>query len=661
MAGYSSVGADPFSFPQRRADSTFQLADTVSVTHGRQTFTAGAEGWMIFLNSNVNQNARPTVSFYGEPLSTENRAPAIHFGTLMDPTSLVAIGLEGNVFQTFTTTSNTSLNLYRPQLDLFIQDDVRVTRSLTLNLGFRFSVNGAPTSRRFEDTYGPNGTFLSDLNSVNRACLASQPQGACSRPYSDLQNAFPPGFDQVYRAAPFGYNPRIGLAWDPVGHGNIVIRAGYGNYSGQLPAEIISESSGLFPQVLPLWYASGRINFFRNMGGPNSPVPIVPGTLNLLPSGTNLVCLLNTFQTSCPPTPSGSILSDAWIAPVEPGAGLKNPSVQAFGLTLDQSIGQNMLLSAAYVGNLVRHLPQANQPNATVPQTLYLASSNLYFPCASPLQGPCPYFNIGQGGHTNLADPTVYSSTATSEYQSLQLQLRLQRAWLQASSALTWSHSIDDASDIFDTAGSFALPQDPRNLSAERASSNFDTRLRSVSYFTAASGSKNPFFARWKFSGILTLQTGQPFTVNTVYDLSVNGLHTDRLQTTQGLAGPGVGIDVPDLGRQTRLVFTDPSLADPANRAAQFLCHPLPCFGAVGRNTFRAAGLEQLDLALSRNFGVKGLPKGHMVQLRLEGYNVLNRTNFAIPVRILEAPGFGSSVSTVGTNRRLQFSIKYFF
>ncbi len=666
IAGYSSVGTDQFAFPQRRADSTFQLANVVSGRHGRQIFTAGAEGWLILLNSNVNQNARPTVSFYGEPLAASNTAPARHFGALMDPASLAAIGLEGNVYQTFTTSTSTALHLYRPQLDLFLQDDVQVTRSLAVNVGFRFSLNGAPTSSRFADAYGPNGTLVSELNSALQACIPTHGQAFCNNAYGFLQKAFPPGFDQVYRAEPLGYNPRVGLAWDPFGYETTAIRLGGGVYSGQLPAEIISESSGLFPQSLPLLYASGSGTHFANYGARNSPIPFTG--LNTLSQGANVVNILNTFLSASSSTPLGSELSAAQIVSVEPGAGLKNPEAYEFGLAIDQSLSRTVLLSVGYVGTLAHDLPQVNAPNALTPQTLFLSSANLGLPCQRPLIGDCPAFDLGQGGHLNLADPTVYSSTANSEYQSLQAQLRISRAWLQASSAFTWSHSIDDSSDLFDTLGSFALPQNPRDLGAERASSNFDIRLRSVSYFVANSIFHHSWLAKWQLSSILTLETGPPFTVNTVYDLgtspfngSLNGLDTERLETTMGLIGPGVGIGAPGISRQTRLAFSDPNLERPAAQTAHFLCQPYPCYGAVGRNTFRAAGIENLDVALSRSLALRGALDGHNIQLRLEGYNVLNRTNFSIPVRILEEPGFGSSVSTVGNNRRLQLVLKYSF
>ena len=80
--------------------------------------------------------------------------------------------------------------------------------------------------------------------------------------------------------------------------------------------------------------------------------------------------------------------------------------------------------------------------------------------------------------------------------------------------------------------------------------------------------------------------------------------------------------------------------------------------GAVGRNTFRAAGFSMVDLSIGRMFP---LAEGGNLWLRTEGFNVFNRPNFGIPVRILESPSFGSSVNTSTPGRRLQISLKLLF
>src|SRR5207253_1603455 len=112
---------------------------------------------------------------------------------------------------------------------------------------------------------------------------------------------------------------------------------------------------------------------------------------------------------------------------------------------------------------------------------------------------------------------------AASNYHSLQLSgtKRFSRGF-QMTAAYTWSHAIDDVSDVFDVAGASALAQDDRALLAERASANFDIRHRLaistignvpfLGRFNDAKGAKGLFLGGWQYASFSTYQTGQPFT-----------------------------------------------------------------------------------------------------------------------------------------------------
>ena len=85
---------------------------------------------------------------------------------------------------------------------------------------------------------------------------------------------------------------------------------------------------------------------------------------------------------------------------------------------------------------------------------------------------------------------------------------------------------------------------------------------------------------------------------------------------------------------------------------------PVGEIGAVGRNTFRAGSVLDLNLSVS-----KRIPLGERQQLllRADFFNFINRANYGIPVRFLEAPGFGTATDTVTPMRRIQFALKYSF
>jgi hypothetical protein len=247
---------------------------------------------------------------------------------------------------------------------------------------------------------------------------------------------------------------------------------------------------------------------------------------------------------------------------------------------------------------------------------------------------------------------TVFDSSAASNYHSLQFAVtkRFSKGY-QFGAAYTWSHAIDDVSDVFDVAGAFALPQDDRNLLAERASTNFDIRHR----FALSSIGNLPFLAHyndkkgaggfllggWQYSTLMTYQTGQPFTVNTSYDVNLDGNLTDRIDTLNGMSI----ID----SRQQKLQLN----TNPINLLAA-----LGSSGRISRNAFRASGIAKTDFALVKNFRIR---ESQFIVLRAEAFNIWNRTHFAIPARILEAPSFGKSVDTLVNSRQVQFALKYVF
>jgi hypothetical protein len=88
------------------------------------------------------------------------------------------------------------------------------------------------------------------------------------------------------------------------------------------------------------------------------------------------------------------------------------------------------------------------------------------------------------------------------------------------------------------------------------------------------------------------------------------------------------------------------------------LLAPIGKDGSVGRNTFRAGSLLNLDLSLIKNFKFS---EQRNFAVRLDVFNFINRANFGIPVRFLEAPGFGQATDTVTPARRFQLAAKFTF
>lgn len=138
-------------------------------------------------------------------------------------------------------------------------------------------------------------------------------------------------------------------------------------------------------------------------------------------------------------------------------------------------------------------------------------------------------------------------------------------------------------------------------------------------------------------------QGGQPFTVNTSLDRNRDGNLTDRLNSLDGLTV--------DLGKAhaINLASGTPVVSLIASQGKD---------GLVGRNSFRTHGIANVDLALWRRFAIA---EKATLDLRLEGFNLFNHSQFGIPDRILESPGFGNSFDTQTGPRTTRLAIRFLF
>ncbi|HEY0375480.1 MAG TPA: carboxypeptidase-like regulatory domain-containing protein [Pyrinomonadaceae bacterium] len=638
IAGFSPVGVDVFNFPQRRVNNTYQLADVVTVGLGKHGVAFGADIRRTELNSRLPRNSRPLITF--------GAAPNFFGPNLVEPSTLAALGAPSGVFQTLTTGSDSTIHLRYYQYDFFGQDEWRIRRNLSLSYGLRYEYNTPPRES--------NQLIESTFNSAQLTTVG-------------LQN-FVAGRSGIFDPDRNNLEPRLGIAYAPEWFGarhSTVLRAGFGIFHDQILGAVVSQSRNVFPTFLTFNFAGGlpdpaagfpplfalppgTFNIFTPFnafisctGGPFGVPLIVPGTLNRLNPAVPVGCVVDATQNTVPADFNATL----------PARTLDTPEAYHYAFTFEQELGQNMVASVAYVGTQGRHLLRLTTPNGG--SNLTLRTTNFLAP-TSPLFFPFP---IATGVAERVARPNalagavnIYESSANSRYDSLQAQLRgrfFRRLQYQVS--YTLSKATDDVSDVFDLAGASALPQDSFDLRAERGPSNFDARHRFSYNFIydfpnpgdGRSRLYRSFLGGLQIAGTGTFQTGQPFTVNTIYDVNLDGNLTDRLNSTAGIERTG------DRRQPLRLTV------DPATLRAA-----LGQNGQVGRNTFRAGNILELDLALIKRFAIT---ERQGLIFRVEVFNFINRANFGVPVRFLEAPGFGQATETVTPGRRIQFSLKYDF
>ncbi len=394
--------------------------------------------------------------------------------------------------------------------------------------------------------------------------------------------------------------PRLGVAWTLTP--NTVVRSGYGVYYDQAP---LAYGEGLYFNApyfnLRLYFPLQQLPLLVNDPFPaNFPVA--------LPQSAN------AFQRD-----------------------LRTAYVQHWNLGVQRQLGASRLFELNYVGSKGTKLIAARDINQPRP------GPKLPNPLITYLR-PDPRYE----------DITYQESSANSIYHSLQasFQQRL-TAGLSVLSSYAWSKSIDNASGLFTSAGDPNFPQDSLNLRAERGRSNFDLRHRfSLSYAydlpfgKGATGLAKGFLAGWQSFGVITLQTGRPFTVALLSDI-------DNSNTGRSNLGFGAN-DRPNLIGQARLDTRTPERW--FNTQAFQFSRP-GTFGNAGRNLLDGPGYKNVNFSVVKNTALKE----HLnLQLRAEFFNLFNTVNFDLPDNFLGSPSFGS-IRSAQSPRRVQFGVKLLF
>ncbi len=464
----------------------------------------------------------------------------------------------------------------------FINDSFRVRPRLTLNAGLRYEYNSPPY-----DSQDRANIYDLATRSLVRVGRNGVPRGGVT---PDRNN----------------FAPRVGFAWTLGRDEQTVLRAGYGIYYDQSPT------------------APGEALYFNSPYFDNNIFFSLPG----LP-----LTLSNPFPSFFPfPLPDSALAIQR---------DLRTAYMQHWSLNVQRQLGRSSLLEVAYVGSKGTKLLTARDINQPLPSAL---------PPGLPfVPRPNPQFD----------DVDLLESRANSNYQSLQgrYQQRLTRG-LSTLVSYTWAKSIDDASNFFSSAGDPNFPQNSYNLRAERGRSNFDVRHRlSASYsydlpfgkghkLLAGEGLVSKLLSGWQSYGILTLQSGRPFTVALLSDIDNSG-------TGRSILGFGAN-DRPN-------VVGDPNSGartiDQWFNTAAFGFSARGTFGNAGRNILDGPGYQNLNFSLVKN---TSFSERLNLQFRAEFFNLFNHPNFDLPDNFLGSPTFGS-ISSARDPRHVQFGLKLLF
>jgi hypothetical protein len=625
ISGFSPLGVDVFNFPQQRVNNTYQIADTMFSKAGSHNFAFGTDIRRTFLESDLPRNSRMSITSTGA--FRGNYSGPLDIPMLLSPIDLLSTGAVTGVFQSLVLPDNdANIRLSFNQFNFFAQDEYRVRPNFTISYGLRYELNTVPkeADRKIEDS------FQADLPAL----------------VSGL-NQFIDGRSSIYDSDKDNFAPRMGFAYAP--NRSTVIRGGYGIYYDQILGAVVSQSRNVFPTFSTVNFGGVPVNEAGSfiLTTPyniliNGQPLIQPGTLNTLNPALTQQQLINFFADHINryPTPFGATI---------PQRRLNSPLSHQYFIGIEQQLWSNNFLSVAYVGTTGRNLLRFTTPNSGRNNIVSINDLNFI--------GEQPNF-LGDNrapdrSVLNIGPIDQFETTGRSQYHSLQVQLRgrfTQNFQYQVNYA--FSNVKDDVSDVFDLAGAYALPQNSLTFAGEYAPANFDIRHRftySFEYDLPTLNDRNLFLryllGDWQINGIGKFNTGQPFTVNTIYDINQDGNSTDRLNNTQFIEETG--------SRRQPLRLISNSRASLVSMLAA-----IGSDGSVPRNNFRSGDILELDLSFNKRFFIT---ERQNIMLRFDVFNFINRANFGIPVRFLEAVNFGQAVETITPGRRIQIALKYNF
>lgn len=590
--------------PQGRTQNVFNNLTTVTKTAGSHTLKFGYNFERIQANSTFDSNVRGTFVF----------ADFANFqaGTPVQYTQRFGGSIRGNRV----------LNQ-----GFFFQDDWRVTRTLTLNLGIRTEIAGGVSE--------VNG-IISNLNLNRQEALGGAGTGA-------LGTIVPGGtaFDNNTN-----WGPRFGFAWNP-GGGKWSVRGGYG-----LTYDFI-----FLNPITNLRFAPPYMYNFSttDFSGSNSVANILAGTSDFQQVGRSTV---GNFGTT--------VRNFGSLSPVD--YAMKNPQVQQFSLNIERQLGNGFLARVGYVGTKGNFLQRARPLNLTRPGLVVPATS-----LADEQARLADYRAINAGlnapptGQTNRIDPrfttvTLNESSANSNYHSFQAYLaRTFRSGFGFTAAYTWSKSIDDVSDVLGVlAVDTPAQQNPFNNRDNRGASAFDVPHRFVlthNYelpkFTNSGALLKNVVGGWSLSGIFQTQSGYP----------VNIVSGARFALPDPLLLGGNGALRPVVTGPLNVNFApNPGTVLAANykTTGSGLEQPLiGNFGTLGRNSLRQNGLTQYDLTIQKNVQIR---ERYTVQFQSQFGNLLNNTSFSRPGNSLAAPAtFGYYQDTDTNSRVITLVMRFIF
>jgi len=582
------------------ASNNFQYQGSASYITGSHELKWGGE----YIRSQINQQRSVPSGNWS-------------FGTQF--TGITEVSFLMGLPNSFSASGTFGEALRQNRMHFYFQDNFKVTRRLTLNLGVRYDPFLPWTETDFEKVtlFRPGLKSKRFPNLPIGAVVAGDP-GVPEHGYArDLNN----------------FAPRLGFALDPRGTGRTAIRGGIGIFFGQPVSASINQRA----QVSAPFVVRADIT------SPGAKGP--GGVANVFRTGTNDEIPNPFLQTAGVPPPAFPIPSPLLYVSTSPDYAL--PYTAQWNVSIEQQIGRDWAASATYLASKSTRLLMLWERNPAI-----------YVPGNGADGRPLSTFgNIDQRRPYGPVFTSVQEigSDGNSNFNALALKLRKTISgdhWWSESTVeanYTWSHSLDILSAVISPGG--FLVRDPFNAHRDYGNADFDHRHRFVlSYvwslptLTARSPAIKGVLGGWSTASIVTLQDGNVFSISSGRDNNFDGL-TDFAD--QVLASATLPDNRPKGEKILRWFNTD-----------AFAVNAIGTHGNSGRNILRGPGLALVDFSVFKNFPLG--KETRYLEFRSDFFNLLNRVNLSTPNTDRSSQNFGR-IFSAGSPRILQFALKLHF
>jgi carboxypeptidase family protein len=592
IQGYDPVGDSLLCTPCQYWNNNFQAGERVTWSTGAHSIRFGGDArkfnWDMlgfFQNRGYFQFTSPITS---RTSLSDGTGDALASFLLGEPT--IAQRQAGTP----------SMRMRQWTYDAFLQDDWRVTETLTINAGLRYELQ----------------TPLHDISKIltNLDFSSGTPVA-----FVGGQNGYPSGL--VYTDSN-NLAPRVGMAWSPGSHRN-VLRAGAG-----------------------VFYAYPDMNLWCNQ------VHNVPLVFPEIQSNNVANPTITHFGFGPP------ILGKTLVSFTAIDTHLQIPRINQASVSFERQLTQTTMVQAGYLGAWGSSLDRSRLvnnaqpgPGGVQPRRPYQTIS---FVPGSEL-GTLPADVTVQSLTFPVGPINLLESTGNSEYNSAWILAK--RAYSHGLSVLasyTYSRSYTDAPSFRSPANEAEVPQNSFDPAADWGPAGCDVKHRFVSSViyripfqsvggaTALERAARTFLGGWQASLIYQAQSGYPFTIS-VFGDTANAGTLLNVNPIRANVVPGVspGVDHPS--------------ADEWFNTAAFTTPAPFTFGTAGRNSVWGPPLHKADLALDRE-----LPfvRQSQLHLRVEAFNLFNTVNYGTPNRFVNTPQFGTITTASTAARQIQFVLR---